>query len=897
MRVTAEELAQATHALLIGVGRYERPGLEELSAAKDVERLERALTDPAFCGIPPRQVTRLVDEEATRPRIESELSRLAATVDERSSLFIYFSGHGHRLDENFVFHLYDTDPEDVGESGLTATAMTAFLADSPARGVLVAIDCCVGAGFAETAPEFFFDLGKREYRIALSASRADEPSWEIPGDGGSLFTKHLARLLEGKVATGQRPGEVTYRGLVDGLTFAINEDLESWRPTLPHQQLVANGSTVSDPLLFVSARAAMKGVTVNTQRISREYLRHVLVKSAIGSIVALFLAVGLFAAWMSAHEYASAATEGTSIYRGYPGLTGLGYPVPLYRLSYGPADYRTGSPLYRNEPLTLMGSGRILDAVSGELNPVLRAAFLAERGERESARRLLHQAPGLPPLEISPSYRIQASAIRTRLSTPEQIARVRRNLNNEAAEMRHSAVLALLELDRDGALEFFQADIESPSPRHEHPEVLLQLTSPCTESALDYLQALAHSNRLINFRVHLLLAWRKLGCSLSESELRALVSGYDFDLVEQLGPWAKHLGFETPEAILNDADLDFSRRVSFAVGWRELKCQRQWLEAPAPEHELSRVQLLRHAVDACEGAGVLVEASRERLRLTLLRDGKKIGDHQIELIAPLADVNRQALAFRPALELLVRLGRREAEPFLIRQVLEGEKTVIAQPALRAARVLDIEWQPGQGFFRGGNDQYFSLEYFLWYHSADPESVERTALERLADGRSSYFERLLARVGISAEALLKLQRELDESRNERTEPAARIIAMYGDLQALEALASHSEPGVRRALITHGPFNEALSEWFRKRPRDSAIPLLDDAAVARNLEHLRSLRQELDLLNLEERCWLLDLELDKNDMPGFLGHRKLLAPGIRYWLEREREACGFYLASLS
>ncbi len=97
LRVKSAEVAGVTeydparfHALVIGIDAYRhwdklRTAVSDANAVADA--LER------HYGYPPSQVRRLLDEEASRRGILSELDRLAA-LGEADSVLIYYAGHG-----------------------------------------------------------------------------------------------------------------------------------------------------------------------------------------------------------------------------------------------------------------------------------------------------------------------------------------------------------------------------------------------------------------------------------------------------------------------------------------------------------------------------------------------------------------------------------------------------------------------------------------------------------------------------------------------------------------------------------------------------------------------------------------------------------------------------------
>lgn len=83
------------HALVIGVGSYPHaPQLSVPLTATDAQQVAHVLQLPEACAYPPEQVTLLTDEQASRSRILAELKRLARVTNDKSTVLLFYSGHG-----------------------------------------------------------------------------------------------------------------------------------------------------------------------------------------------------------------------------------------------------------------------------------------------------------------------------------------------------------------------------------------------------------------------------------------------------------------------------------------------------------------------------------------------------------------------------------------------------------------------------------------------------------------------------------------------------------------------------------------------------------------------------------------------------------------------------------
>src|SRR4051794_14293434 len=85
------------HALVVGIAEY--ANIRKLPMVSDAEDLAGALVDPEICGYNPRNVTLLLDRDATREKIRAGLDALKERCDTDSTAFLYFSGHGGQVNQ------------------------------------------------------------------------------------------------------------------------------------------------------------------------------------------------------------------------------------------------------------------------------------------------------------------------------------------------------------------------------------------------------------------------------------------------------------------------------------------------------------------------------------------------------------------------------------------------------------------------------------------------------------------------------------------------------------------------------------------------------------------------------------------------------------------------------
>src|SRR6266404_571572 len=85
------------HALVVGIAKYQF--VKPLRKVQDAATIARVLVDTAHCGYPKEQVELLEDEKATQAAVRQGLANLAQRTNPESTVFIYFSGHGGRLED------------------------------------------------------------------------------------------------------------------------------------------------------------------------------------------------------------------------------------------------------------------------------------------------------------------------------------------------------------------------------------------------------------------------------------------------------------------------------------------------------------------------------------------------------------------------------------------------------------------------------------------------------------------------------------------------------------------------------------------------------------------------------------------------------------------------------
>ncbi|UPJ49342.1 caspase family protein [Bradyrhizobium sp. 200] len=209
----------SAYGLVIGIANYQHINPLPATVLKDATDIRELLTDPHYCAYPPENVLLLLDENATQNAFRQAFASLAQRSHQESTLFIYLSSHGGRIEAGPCAGEYilpvDTryaSNEALAKTAISGTEFTNALRAIPARKVTVIFDCCHSGGVGQpkdatvpqlkALPESYYDALKAgQGRVILASSRSSEYSYVLPGASNSLFTTHLLAGLRGGIAS------------------------------------------------------------------------------------------------------------------------------------------------------------------------------------------------------------------------------------------------------------------------------------------------------------------------------------------------------------------------------------------------------------------------------------------------------------------------------------------------------------------------------------------------------------------------------------------------------------------------------------------------------------------------------------------------------------------------
>jgi len=206
------------HALVVGIANYQYINRLPPTVRKDAKDIYHLLINSNHCGYPTSNVKLLLDDRATQRRLRQALADLAERSDKDSTIFIYISSHGGRIESGSHIgeYLLPVDVDNTSVNSLAQTAIsgiefTEALHAVPARKVVAVFDCCHAGGIGQPKnakapiikaglPDSYYEvLIAGRGQVILASSRDTEYSYVLPGAENSLFTEHLLTGLRGGI--------------------------------------------------------------------------------------------------------------------------------------------------------------------------------------------------------------------------------------------------------------------------------------------------------------------------------------------------------------------------------------------------------------------------------------------------------------------------------------------------------------------------------------------------------------------------------------------------------------------------------------------------------------------------------------------------------------------------
>jgi hypothetical protein len=864
-KIRATALAESTHVLSIGISNYADPNIKDLPAAEgEALNLAAAFWDPMGCAIPEEQVATLAS--AASSAIADAVKAASSACSEESILIIYFSGHAFRDATGIYLCGANARLEDLQRTSLSGVDLANALSSCPARGILLVLDCCLSAGFAENAPEFFFHTQSKDFRVLLAASRENELSWEVGNGQGTLFSKYLIEIVKGTIAVGLHPGEISLTDLVESIDFHLNEDLKVLHPDVPQQQPIIAGAFNRDPVLLFHRKNGLANLTVEKDRVSRSLHRRRMRRLLVSSVSIVIIGFLTYLTWLDKHLFASADENLVRIYRGYPNLGGPGYPKLIWEQPLSTTAFLTKSPLKTGGTVVAPLDRPIQPTLDAQLNEIATISILHTNHQDSEARaRLL---PLLGRIDESAETSHFAHLLIGEVATSEDLPLLRKLLTNARPEIRTSAVKALLRLSpKEGFKELTSAlgDFDQFDQR----ALINEFRTPCPEGAPDYFNAAATAGGFNGVYPELTDAAARIGCSMTTDALGKMAPFWPEFELNDLAKYAKL--FRGTE-IVDVARLD---PVHSAFLTADDECP---------------IELIKHGVGQPSNSVVAMSSI-----LLLLSPGctRAVQPHVAltDLKELVIETNKGAVSFTipssvgPALgTALVPLLSARADPvsiaFISAIVDHNSNNSMKASAVKALLGL------GQGIPLKTSSQFINSEDLelrrLAYESlarVDHMAAFSSLRTRINDQGLIDWPDLVYSVSPSLADLNSLRPYLGGGALEK-ERAVAVLAMFGSEDDIHQLATDPLYQDRRAIAQYVAANPRLMLF---RIPDTSQPYDEYQQIVKTAQEKRkSLEGELGRVPDELRGWRIRQILEWRGNAFDTSFRQVLNPGLKLWL---------------
>ncbi len=141
------------YALVLGIANYTQINSLPTTVLNDARAIYRALVDKSGCAYPIENVQLLLDDAATQDALRQAFADLSTKTNGDSTVLIYVSSHGARLDSGAyagdyllpVDARYDSS-HSLAQTAISGAEFSAALRAIPARKLVVVLDCCHAGG-------------------------------------------------------------------------------------------------------------------------------------------------------------------------------------------------------------------------------------------------------------------------------------------------------------------------------------------------------------------------------------------------------------------------------------------------------------------------------------------------------------------------------------------------------------------------------------------------------------------------------------------------------------------------------------------------------------------------------------------------------------------------------
>jgi len=248
------------YAIVIGVEEYRQKLPKADYADHDARIVAEYLTK--VMGYPEENIVTLLNDRASFVDFAKYFEKwLPNNVEENSTVFVYYSGHGAPNPNTGNAYLvpYDGDPSFIEQTGYSLKRLYKNLNKLPAKEIIVVLDSCFsGAGgrsvIAKGARPLVMNMDKQVFhsdRIAiLTASAVNQISSTHEKKGHGLFTYFLLKGLKGDADT-NRDGTINMGELYGYISPNVERIARKVYNNEQTPQMIVQNNQLSRQIIFI----------------------------------------------------------------------------------------------------------------------------------------------------------------------------------------------------------------------------------------------------------------------------------------------------------------------------------------------------------------------------------------------------------------------------------------------------------------------------------------------------------------------------------------------------------------------------------------------------------------------------------------------------------------------
>ncbi len=194
------------HAIIIATEIYQDTQISTVRYAKnDAEELASVIEEHGYLS---PNITLMVNNSATKTRIESTLRSRFYSLEKDDSLLFFYAGHGFSKNGDNFITCHDTVLSDLQATSIPLQMLFTELRKSKCQKIILLLDCCnsgltTNEGMRSllsdmTDKEFKDFCDESQYHIAFSSCASDEISYSSADLKHGIWTYHVIEAFKGK---------------------------------------------------------------------------------------------------------------------------------------------------------------------------------------------------------------------------------------------------------------------------------------------------------------------------------------------------------------------------------------------------------------------------------------------------------------------------------------------------------------------------------------------------------------------------------------------------------------------------------------------------------------------------------------------------------------------------